>query len=191
MVESLTAARFDLHATASEKLSALTRLLESTVSEIPPTTSPRGAAVADFKDTDSTTSSADDPTELFHRDIGVQTSLPPSPDPAATAPPTSAASAAAAKLVSLTASLRDLSDTAISQSEDLADVKAVIDLLKDDLGNLTFPGSSTDFVGGFSLYGSGNNKNEPDDEMKKARDNVRRVKGVLLSTRNFPSSTMR
>jgi hypothetical protein len=36
---------------------------------------------------------------------------------------------------------------------------------------------------------AGASKNEPDDEVRKARDNIRRIKGVLLSTRSFPAST--
>lgn len=30
---------------------------------------------------------------------------------------------------------------------------------------------------------------EPDDEVKKVKENIRRLKGVFLSTRNFPLST--
>lgn len=188
MVENLTEARYEFHNTVTDKLSALTRLLESTVSEIPPTASSRPDPFRD--DADSTVSSdADDPTELFHRDIGVQTSLPASPadpSPGTTAASSSPAEQHAAKLASLSASLKDLQDASVSQSEELADVKAVMDLFKDDLGTMTFPGPTGDFVGGFSLYGA--KKNEPEDEIKKARDNIRRVKGVMLSTRNFPAS---
>ncbi|KAH6688293.1 peroxin 14/17 [Plectosphaerella plurivora] len=187
MVESLTEARYEFHQTTADKLSVLTRLLESTVSEIPPTASTRPEPFRD--DADSTTSSdAEDPTELFHRDIGVQTSLPASPaEPSpGSAVASSAAEQHASKLAKLSASLKDLQDASVSQSEELADVKAVMDLFKDDLGTMTFPGPTGDFVGGFSLYGA--KKNEPEDEIKKARDNIRRVKGVMLSTRNFPAS---
>ncbi|KAM0335227.1 hypothetical protein ACHAQA_000269 [Verticillium albo-atrum] len=189
MVESLTSARLDLHATTSEKLSALVRKLESTVSEIPAKALPK----PDPAYTDETSSEAEDPTELFHRDIGVQTSLPSTPGgldatPAQTTPEAPAA-AHARRLADLTASLRGLKDAYIAQGEELADVKTAMDLFKDDLGQLTFPGpqQQNDFVGGFSLYGSQGRK-EPEDEIKKAKDNIRRVKGVMLSTRNFPAS---
>jgi hypothetical protein len=63
----------------------------------------------------------------------------------------------------------------------------VLDLLNDDLDKLDAAAHTTDFVGGsgFGLYGAAS-KNEPDDEIRKAKENVRRVKGVLLSTRSFP-----
>jgi hypothetical protein len=111
---------------------------------------------------------------------------PADPSPGTAASTSSPAEQHAAKLASLSASLKDLQDASVSQSEELADVKAVMDLFKDDLGTMTFPGPTGDFVGGFSLYGA--KKNEPEDEIKKARDNIRRVKGVMLSTRNFPAS---
>ncbi|KAM0287940.1 hypothetical protein ACHAQH_000005 [Verticillium albo-atrum] len=193
MVESLTAARVDLHATTSDKLSALVRKLEATVSEIPPKALPK----SDPAYTDDTSSEAEDPTELFHRDIGVQTSLPSTPGgldsttAAASSTPEAPVAAHTRRLTDLTASLRGLKDACVSQSEELADVKTAMDLLKDDLGQLTFPSlqQQSDFVGGFSLYGSSQGRKEPEDEIKKAKDNIRRVKGVMLSTRNFPTSS--
>ncbi|EGY17202.1 hypothetical protein VD0002_g2966 [Verticillium dahliae] len=193
MVASLTAARVDLHATTSDKLAALVRKLEATVSELPAKAPPKpDAAYAD-----DTGSEAEDPTELFHRDVGVQTSLPSTPGgplaatPAAATPAAAAPEAHARRLADLTASLRGLKDAYVTQSEDLVDVKTAMDLLKDDLGQLTFPSAQqqSDFVGGFSLYGSSAGRKEPEDEIKKAKDNIRRVKGVMLSTRNFPASS--
>jgi hypothetical protein len=58
-------------------------------------------------------------------------------------------------------------------------------VLRDDLDNLTITGQST--MGSYDLYGR-TRKNEPDDEIRKVRDNIRRVKGVLLSTRNFATA---
>ncbi|CRK20862.1 hypothetical protein BN1723_012175, partial [Verticillium longisporum] len=193
MVESLTAARVDLHATTSDKLAVLVRKLEATVSEIPAKALPKPDAAY----TDDTGSEAEDPTELFHRDVGVQTSLPSTPGgplaatPAAATPAAAAPEAHARRLADLTASLRGLKDAYVTQSEDLVDVKTAMDLLKDDLGQLTFPSAQqqSDFVGGFSLYGSSAGRKEPEDEIKKAKDNIRRVKGVMLSTRNFPASS--
>ncbi|CRK35226.1 hypothetical protein BN1708_016416, partial [Verticillium longisporum] len=47
-------------------------------------------------------------------------------------------------------------------------------LRADDLGQLTFPSAQqqSDFVGGFSLYGSSAGRKEPEDEIKKAKDNI-------------------
>lgn len=201
MVENLTDARTEFHENTSRKLDSLVDLLERTVSEIPPTVSASGSssskgAVRRDEDSDDT----DDPTELFHRDIGVQTSLPPSPRPGehgGSGGTDSSSEAPTAKHVrtigDLVSSLRGIKNACTSQTEDIVRVKEKVDGLKDDLTQMTLAGNDTDFVGSYSLYGSygsyGGRRPEPDDEIKKARDNIRRVKGVMLSTRTFPLST--
>ncbi|SPQ27694.1 de1e5057-1006-4277-be0b-52db4bc4e777 [Thermothielavioides terrestris] len=172
MVDALTEARISLHDTANQDLAKLVAKLESTVSKIPPlkpTAIVKTNPAAD--DDNETASSYDDPTELFHRDIGVQTSLPTSPH-----------------VASLTATLKSLSEDLADQTEALGDVQTVLGLVKQDVAQLEAAAVSTDFVGGgYSLYGAAG-RNEPDDEIKRAKENIRRVKGVLLSTRSFPGS---
>ncbi|KAK2003526.1 hypothetical protein LX36DRAFT_650935 [Colletotrichum falcatum] len=193
MVENLTEARSDLHDTTSRNLAKIIKKLESTVSEVPAAKATAGDGEA-YRD-DASSSSADDPTEMFHRDIGTQTSVPPTPrfgdsgfETAGTAPDhrnRSASDWQAEKLARLKSSADLLKTTVVTDAEDLADLKSRMDVLKDDLVQLAYP-SPQDY-GNYSFYG-GPRKNEPDDEIKKARDNIRRVKGVLLSTRNFPAS---
>ncbi|KAK1968996.1 hypothetical protein LY78DRAFT_630699 [Colletotrichum sublineola] len=193
MVENLTEARCDLHDTTSKNLAKIIERLESTVSEVPAAKATVGNGEA-YKD-DASSSSADDPTEMFHRDIGTQTSIPSTPrvgEPGLGTTGTttehrnrSASDWQADKLARLKSSADLLKTTVVSDAEDLADLKSRMDVLKDDLVQLAYP-SPQDY-GNYSLYG-GPRKNEPEDEIKKARDNIRRVKGVLLSTRNFPAS---
>jgi hypothetical protein len=185
MVENLTDARVELHDTASTKLDNLVTKLEQTVSVIPPSRKPTdGASVTDAAD------DIDDPAEMFHRDVGTQTSLPPSPFPPVAKDPTASPSQHQVdRLTTLAKSLSALKDDYRTQSEDLEDVKTLIDVFRDDLDALTY-GSQTDFVGGYDVYNR-QRRTEPEDEIKKVRDNIRRVKGVLLSTRNFPTSTRR
>ncbi|KAK4240260.1 peroxisomal membrane anchor protein conserved region-domain-containing protein [Achaetomium macrosporum] len=183
MVNTLTEARISLHDTAKQDLAKLVSKLESTVSEIP-VPKPRPSSVQD----DDAMSSYDDPTELFHQDVGVQTSLPPSPSPELSEPhKESATTIHTRRLTSLVASLRSLNEGLVDHTETLGDVQTVLDVLKQDLDKMTSAAAATDFVGGFSLYGPAS-KNEPDDEIKRAKENIRRVKGVLLSTRSFPAS---
>lgn len=185
MVESLTEARVSLHDTANQNLIKLVEKLENTVSEIPPTIKKPEPVHADEGDEES--SNYDDPTELFHRDVGVQTSMPSSPRPATAIPESQPASTQqATKLTNLISSLKSVHDGLNSQSEDFGDIKASLEAFKDDLDQLS-TASYTDFSGGYSYYGS-SSRNEPDDEIKKAKENIRRVKGVLLSTRSFPTS---
>ncbi|KAK5988679.1 hypothetical protein PT974_10165 [Cladobotryum mycophilum] len=177
MVESLTDARFELHETTSKRLDDIVTKLESTVSVIPTYKSSEDAA--------DDASDAEDPSEMFHRDIGTQTSFPSSPSiPKSDNEPV--AKQHADRLAKFTKSLSSLKDDYRSQSTGLQDVKTVLDVFRDELDSMTY-GNGNDYVGGFDMYGK-LKRSEPEDEIRKARDNIRRIKGVLLSTRNFPTS---
>lgn len=216
MVTSLTQARVDLHATANTNLTALVDKLERAVSELPAgyhhlhttnNTHPHGkkplllAPGAAADDASSAASSTyDDPSELFHRDVGVQTSAPPSPlpsygynksllDPSPTSTPTTNPTAhQASRLAQLASTVRVLALDQIHVTESLEATKGELDALSSDLHKLTYPVES--FGGGASsyLYGTAN-KNEPDDEIRRVKTSIRGVKGMLLSTRSFPATT--
>jgi len=187
MVQSLTEARNSLHESAKDDLTKLVEKLESVVSEIPPA---KAAVHTEEYHDDDDKSSYDDPTELFHRDIGVQTSLPSSPAESTfePSPEESASVQQARRVAELVASVKAVSDGIVGQTEDLGDVKSLLDVFRDELDQLSSAHTGPDYGSGFSMYGSAN-RNEPDDEIKKAKENIRRVKGVLLSTRSFPGST--
>ncbi|KAK1463653.1 hypothetical protein CCUS01_08341 [Colletotrichum cuscutae] len=198
MVENLTEARYDLHETTSQSLAKIIEKLEGTVSEIPAPKKSAAAGAADGANKDAAdddASSADDPTEMFHRDIGTQTSIPSTPSLTTwgenkgsnSDKDKSATDRQADKLTWFKNQAAWLKTTVVADADDVADLKSKMDVLKDDLVQLAYP-SPSDYAGSsYSLYG-GPRKNEPEDEIKKARDNIRRVKGVLLSTRNFPAS---
>ncbi|ROV92010.1 hypothetical protein VMCG_09557 [Cytospora schulzeri] len=219
MVETLTDARIDFHDNANKNLSRLVEKLEQSVSEIPASYHAVGKKnnnnhsnnnkVVEYADAyaDDTGSSYDDPTELFHRDVGVQTSPPPTPDsssnkaypqgadgwPSSTSdnnnnsnnkPGRTTPQQEADKLHNIIFSVRGLNSALVSQAEDLAETKNVLDLFGQDLHALTYPPESFG-AGNSYLYGSG--RTEPDDEVRRVKNNIRSVKGVLLSTRSFPS----
>ncbi|ROV87557.1 hypothetical protein VSDG_09768 [Cytospora chrysosperma] len=219
MVETLTDARIDFHDNANKNLTRLVERLEQSVSEIPASYHTVGKRTTpeaqnshsklslDYADADDA-SSYDDPTELFHRDVGVQTSPPPTPDssshagyprgagvsPSSTSDndnnsnskPGSKTQQQAEKLREIISSVRGLSSSLVSQAEDLAETKNVLDRFGQDLQALTYPPESFG-LGSTYLYGAG--RTEPDDEVKRVKNNIRSVKGVLLSTRSFPSVT--
>ncbi|KHN97805.1 peroxin 14/17 [Metarhizium album ARSEF 1941] len=181
MVDNLTDARIELHDVTYKRLDSLVGQLEKMVSVIP--SAIRNPALSEGSDG----SDAEDPSEMFHRDVGTQTSLidrngTPAPKALETA-----SKSHADILTSLTKSVSIVKDQFRAQSEGFEDVKTLLDLLRDDLDGMTYEGR-TEYVGGFDIYGSAK-RNEPEDEIRKVRDNIRRVKGVLLSTRNFPAST--
>ena len=184
MVESLTDARCDLHKLTADKLDGLVAQMEKTVSVVPPTKSQSGQPL--YTDDDAS-SDAEDPSEMFHRDVGTQTSpMESRPLSGADKAAESAVESQSGQLSALSKSLSVLRDQCRTHSEEFEQIKTLLDVFRDDLDGMTYTGSS--FVGGFDVYG-GTKKNEPEDEIRKVRDNIRRVKGVLLSTRNFPSST--
>ncbi|KAK4455049.1 peroxisomal membrane protein PEX14 [Podospora aff. communis PSN243] len=190
MVQSQTEARISLHETAKDSLTKLVEKLKGVVSEIPPSVKTAPSHTDNSHDEDDAKSSYEDPHELYHRDIGVQTSLPSSPAGSdyEESPPEPASHRQARRLTELVASVKAVSDGLIGQTEDLGDVKSLLDVFRDELDQLSTAG--LEYGTGFSMYGSAN-RNEPDDEIKKAKENIRRVKGVLLSTRSFPASTTR
>lgn len=211
MVDSLTESRVEFHENANKNLAQLVDKLEHTVSEIPVTyhtsstknklltTGGGGGGETDSKDDDA--SSYDDPTELFHRDVGVQTSPQESPSQqypwtnhyngssTSTPPKTSSTDTIqhqADRLGRMSVAVRTLASEMIAQAEDFAETKNALDKFSGDLHALTYPPES---FGMGSNYMYGTTRSEPDDEIKKAKMNIRSVKGVLLSTRSFPATT--
>ncbi|KAM5348563.1 hypothetical protein ACJ41O_008387 [Fusarium nematophilum] len=183
MIDTQANARLDFHDITSRKLDALVAKLEKSVSEVPPK-KPSPTATATLDDD----SEAEDPTEMFHRDMGTQTTFAYDPRPLTVENEgdESAAKRHTDRLASLSKTLSGLKDEYRSQSEGMDDIKTVIDVLRDDLDTLRYAGQA-DHLGSYDLYGR-SRKPEPDDEIRKVRDSIRRVKGVLLSTRNFPTT---
>nr|XP_036584160.1 peroxin 14 17 [Colletotrichum truncatum]KAF6793549.1 peroxin 14 17 [Colletotrichum truncatum] len=182
MVENLNEARDELHETTSQKLSAIIEKLEGTVSEIPS----KKHTVDQHEDNASSSDDTEDPSELFHRDIGTQTSFPSSPRLGVTSglnEKTEGPQPNSSKLENIARFANQIKDTCTSETDDLVHIKSSMDLLKDDLMQMAYP-APKDFSSGLYGYRS----NEPDDEIKKVKDNIRRIKGVMLSTRNFPAS---
>ncbi|TQW00075.1 peroxin Pex14/17-Penicillium chrysogenum [Cordyceps javanica] len=195
MIENLNDARQELHDTTASRLEALVSQLERTVSVVPP---PKHAALVN-NSSESTTvivsndEEDDDPAELFHRDIGTQTSFIDVPtstaadvkQPEVKQPAPTQHATSVTKLAKCVSGLRD---AVVSQSGDFEDIKAQVESFREDLDRMIFP--QMDFTpGAYSMMSTTGSKNEPDDEVRKARDNIRRIKGVLLSTRSFPAST--
>lgn len=210
MVESLTEARIDFHSAANTNLTRLVDSLEGVVSTLPEgyhskgvDGSRRGASekYADHDDDASDSSSYEDPSELFHRDVGVQTSPPPSsprfPYSVANHSNNNSSSSTANKpdpiehhadrLSRLSFHARSLATDIVRQTEDMGETKNVLDSLSSDLHTLTYPPESFG-VGSSYLYGTASNKG-PEDEIQRVKTNIRSVKGVLLSTRSFPAGT--
>lgn len=127
---------------------------------------------------------------MFHRDVGTQTALLPAAASTTPGEKKSASEAQATQLSTLNARLSALRDDITSQSDDLGDVKTLIDVFRDDLDVLTYRAAyDATYLSRLSTptYSSGQSATQ-NDEIDKAKNNIRKIKGVLLSTRSFPST---
>lgn len=207
MVASLTGARHELADTAQTNLKKLNEKLEQTVSEIPPHLVKKEKPYSDEdeeKDTDSVTS---DPTELFHRDIGTQTtpdlsssstSLESgSKEGKAADAPIAAVSKHMTRLDSIQSQLKEINDVEKDASSLDDTLRSSLSDLHHYLDGLIYSTPSYTATGSYGLYSgatsgtdsnsSGSRKAE-DDAIAGFKAEIRGVKGALLSARNFPSS---
>ncbi|KAL3496036.1 peroxisomal membrane anchor protein conserved region-domain-containing protein [Aspergillus germanicus] len=214
MLANLTDARHDLASTTEANLKKLNEKLEQNVSQIPPslltkaTVSSTQSVISDEDgvDIESITS---DPTELFHRDIGTQTTQdltnpPPATTSSATTEPekptpTSTALTHQKRLEQIGTQLRDFADTQTTSStlhdttrSRISDLQRYLDGLLYSKSS-SYPYSATTGYGMYSTPGldsgsaaTGVGKGE-EDAISGFRAEIRGVKGALLSARNFPS----
>jgi len=191
MLASLTTSRLSLAETASTNLQKLITQLEGIVSEIPASIQKHGLLEGEEKEDDE---SDEDPTEMFHRDIGVQTSMPTSPSPSRPGSPKPDSSAAilddqANRLTSLKSTLQNLVDDSAREGHDVTELEGTIGELKEYLNGMAYVTPQygySSMVGGYNGSGGYGTSKDPDDEISKVKAGIRGVKGVLLSARSFP-----
>lgn len=181
MVVTQSEARSEYYQHTSEKLTTLNEKLESMVSQVPYKDSRRLTPEGEIDDT----SSDGDPTELFHRDIGTQTStqdlLGSGSDHSAVVKPVDKQ---AESLSRLSAAAKEMSDMYLKRAEDTTALFSELREFREEIDKLAYPSESLSYGGG-SGFGIGRSS-EPDDEYKKCKDAIRSVKGMFLSARNFP-----
>ncbi|OAQ95693.1 hypothetical protein LLEC1_01801 [Akanthomyces lecanii] len=196
MTDNLNGARQELHDTTASRLEELVNQLERTVSVVPP---PKNATLVSSPPASTATTMIndgeddEDPAEMFHRDVGTQTlftdgHLRGADDAKSPKNKQPAVLQHATGMARLAKCISGLRDGVVSQSGDFEDIKVQVEQFREDLDRMIFP--QMDFTpGSYGMIPTAGSKNEPDDEVRKARDNIRRIKGVLLSTRSFPAST--
>ncbi|KAM3084353.1 hypothetical protein ACMFMG_001541 [Clarireedia jacksonii] len=201
MIQTLTESRISLSSTTLTNLQKLIKKLESSVSEIPITYSVhhKGSLHLEYLDSDAE-SQTSDPTELFHRDIGVQTSLPSTPIVHSPVSQSWALSnmnsntgaqtttqQQTGRLATLKSRLRSLLDDSRNEESSAQELNTRTDLLKEYLQGLAYTAPTFGYgMGGFSNGGRGDNGKDKEDEISKVKREIRGVKGVLLSARSFP-----
>jgi hypothetical protein len=194
MLESLTSAREELASTALQDLEKLNAKLETTVSHVPYIASSQAQKEGEYRDEDEESVDSD-PTELFHRDIGIQTSPPRSRSPSISSDLKSKDPAIqhVSTLSSLLSNLKSLNPPEESDPFPTTDkLKDTVSSFQTYLNTLQFSGSTfrTDYNSIYTSTSVSDNKkvkNPNDtDEAAKLKAEIRAMKGVFLSSRNFP-----
>ncbi|KAI1433044.1 peroxisomal membrane anchor protein conserved region-domain-containing protein [Xylaria sp. CBS 124048] len=187
MADTLNESRTEYYGRVNEKLARFVEKLEGAASEVPYKNwkvFKSQKSDGDFGDNESVSS---DPTELFHRDIGTQTSPPASTTGStsgvADSPNEKPVDVQARRLSAISSALRDIGLMHIENAASRADLRSKFEDIQGHLDKLAYPP-----VQDFSTYsGLGYGQStEPDDEFKKTKDAIRSVKGLLLSSRSFP-----
>lgn len=203
MLANLTSARHELATTAQENLQKLNEKLEKNVSVIPPhLTARKTHPDGDEDDTDSVTS---DPTELFHRDMGTQTTPDVSPTPEITAAtgnpydaPLEAVNHHMTRLDSIQSQLKEIADLEKDSGSYDDSMRSRFTDLHHYLDGLIYAAPTYTAAGSYGLY-TGNTSSgldssstgvgkAEDDAIASFKAEIRGVKGALLSARNFPAS---
>ncbi|KAF2803594.1 uncharacterized protein BDZ99DRAFT_468127 [Mytilinidion resinicola] len=192
MTETLTDARHDFASHAQIHVEEFNTKLGDIVSVDPATTSkllkPTGHG-DDISEADS------DPTELYHRDFGTQTtpSLSRRPSVSSNTASDPEANTTVAihetRLKSLTSHLRELEATHNNDTSSAGSLRASLTELNTYLSEMTYQ-SYHSYGGGMyggSNYGMPRGKDGKEDQVEALKAEIRGVKGVLLSARNFPA----
>ncbi|KAI1766874.1 hypothetical protein GGR53DRAFT_484700 [Hypoxylon sp. FL1150] len=221
MAETLHESRTEYYSHVSTKLGQLVEKLEDVVSEVPYKNGRPliKSSASKHDDVDEVESTFSDPTELFHRDVGTQTSPRLQPEDSSR-PNTSGGrsdtsnsnnnnnnnntkpvDAQVRRVAALRASVRELGDMQARRAANSADLNAEVRAIRDEVDKLGTPPSMTAMM--MNEYASSSSSSswlgpagygrapEPDDEVKKAKDAIRSVKGMFLSTRSFPTAVVR
>ncbi|ORY11621.1 peroxisomal membrane anchor protein conserved region-domain-containing protein [Clohesyomyces aquaticus] len=187
MIQTLATSRHEFAAHAQDQLKQLNTRLEDVVS-VDPATNPKVKA-ADPADDISEADS--DPTELYHRDFGTQTSpsLSRRPSISASETDTSAVTAHEKRLKILTSHLRELEATRSNDSASSDSLRTKLSDLSTYLAEMSYQSQYYSGMGGMygANYGMPKTKDGKDDQVEAFKADIRAVKGVFLSSRNFPA----
>lgn len=204
MSDSLSEARHDFAQHSQSKVDEMNEKLSQLVSNIPES---KKSSLEDEKALeDDDQSETSDPTELYHRDMGTQTS----PNPTRRSSLSSSDNSSVEKKDNAARSteglniLRSHLNDMLSQTSDIdtanSDKQKNLEKLKDYLDSLVYSNHSAYGMWGGSMEnswsdvgvdGKKDGKAERDDVVEELKKEIRAVKGVLLSAKRFPGVTGR
>ncbi|KAF1940675.1 hypothetical protein EJ02DRAFT_512980 [Clathrospora elynae] len=183
MTQTLAESRHDFASHTQEQLTRFNERLGKAVSIDPATkTKPITDTADDISEADS------DPTELYHRDCGTQTTPSLSRRPSTSAPdPEPTVTAHENRLKIIKSHLQELESNRTSDSTSRDSLRTKMSDLSTYLSEMSYQNQYS----GMSFYGSnyslGGNNDGKNDQIEVLKSDIRAVKGVFLSARNFPA----
>lgn len=196
MFESLTAARHDFAGHSKDHVDQLIQKLETMVSQDPKHNPAVGAPrIGTDPETDANDNESfdSDPTELFHRDFGTQTSPElesSSSESGLWSAPSDVNDRASDtdrhcdKLLRLQKLCEQVTGAEQSETDSYKEVSTIIKVLNEQLDGMSIPASTFSYYNSFERTGTGSR--QKDDEISRMKNEIRGIKGALLSAKNFP-----
>ena len=197
MVDTLNESRHDFLTHSQSKVDELNTRLGKLVSKQPGGKSTSSEVEDDIESVDS------DPTELYHRDMGTQTEVPPEPKSsvlkAEEEKKQSPAEYATNGLKIITSHITEMADQSDAAGEAHKDQKEKMNGLRHYLDQLVYGTvggplwteesiknayGNSGAMGGND--GTNGDKKKEDDAIEELKKEIRGVKGVLLSAKRFP-----
>lgn len=182
MSVSLTESRHDFAAHSNSKIDELNERLSKLVSKLPE--SKKQTVESDSDDVESITS---DPTELFHRDMGTQTSPPLSPRPSSSASATTKSKVDAHndRLNIISSHLSELLSGVEAGEKPAEDRLEETNKLRNYLDTMIYRSQTMNVWTAEGTTTSGPKKDASEDAIEELKKEIRGVKGVLLSAKRF------
>ncbi|KAH9875008.1 hypothetical protein J1614_004496 [Plenodomus biglobosus] len=185
MTENLAESRHDFAQHTQEQLKRLNEQLAKAVSVDP------ASKAKIIKDVADDVSEADsDPTELYHRDYGTQTTPTLSRRPSAsnTTDPQPLVTAHENRLKIIKSHLQELKSNRESSRTSQDSLRTKVSELSTYLSEMSYQNQYYSNMGfyGSPNYGVNGSKDGKNDQIEAVKGDIRAVKGVFLSARNFP-----
>lgn len=186
MVDSLSEARHDFLSHSNSKVDDLNERLSKIVSKVPDAKKELHTSEVEGDDADSETS---DPTELYHRDMGTQTSptISPSVPEATDEKKKDAVTYQTGALEIMREHINELAEGSEKAAEANKDRQETVNKLRHYLDGLTYSSSGISTWQSSEDAISMKNDKSGEDAIEELKKEIRGVKGVLLSAKRFPA----
>ncbi|KAI8934887.1 hypothetical protein NX059_008559 [Plenodomus lindquistii] len=184
MTENLAESRHDFAQHTQEQLKKLNEQLGKAVSVDPAS---KAKIVKDVADDVSEADS--DPTELYHRDYGTQTTPTLSRRPSVTSTdPQPLVTAHENRLKIIKSHLQEIESNRTSSSTSQDSLRTKVSDLSAYLTEMSYQNQYYSNMGFYGQsYGANGSKDGKNDQIEAVKSDIRAVKGVFLSARNFPA----